>query len=402
MVAKRQKFLIALAGLIALGLNACATADAQRGAQSAGPVATPIGAGSTSDTGPQPNQPVMPPPLRPGERPPQFVVFSWDGAAEDGNAQFSRFLEVGRQHKVPQTFFLTGLYVLPESNRNQYAPPKNPVGSSAIGWVSDETVHRTIQLVGTAWLEGHEIGTHFNGHYCGSKGGDHWSEQDWTTEINEFKKFATSWRTNTGRTDLPSWPFDINKEVVGGRPPCLQGQKTLLPAAKKAGFRYDASSAGGRQIWPRKKEGLWNFELQSIPVGDGKQTLSMDYNIMYTQSKDNTKGDPAKHDQWRGEATQAFRAGLNRAYYGNRAPLFIGNHFEQWNGGIYMDAVETSMIEMCSKPEVHCVTFRQLADWLDGQDPALLDRLGTVNVGKVGDWPAPPPTASGKASAVAS
>ena len=32
--------------------------------------------------------------------------------------------------------------------------------------------------------------------------------------------------------------------------------------------------------------------------------------------------------------------GFDRAYNGNRAPLIIGNHFESWNGGTYMRAVE--------------------------------------------------------------
>lgn len=44
------------------------------------PTPKAIGDGSTADTGPQPNQPDKPVPLQPGETPPQFVVFSWDGA----------------------------------------------------------------------------------------------------------------------------------------------------------------------------------------------------------------------------------------------------------------------------------------------------------------------------------
>ncbi|NEE20959.1 hypothetical protein G3M58_82680, partial [Streptomyces sp. SID7499] len=35
-----------------------------------------IGDGSTADTGKQPNQPQAPVPLEPGQKPPQFVIFS--------------------------------------------------------------------------------------------------------------------------------------------------------------------------------------------------------------------------------------------------------------------------------------------------------------------------------------
>lgn len=50
--------------------------------------AKPIGDGSTSYTGKQPHQPDAPVPLEPGQTPPQFVVFSWDGAGEVGNGLF--------------------------------------------------------------------------------------------------------------------------------------------------------------------------------------------------------------------------------------------------------------------------------------------------------------------------
>src|SRR5690348_18249544 len=52
------------------------SADGSAAPSSAG--AVPIGDGSTSDTGPQPHQPVAER-LKPGQRPPQFVIFSWDG-----------------------------------------------------------------------------------------------------------------------------------------------------------------------------------------------------------------------------------------------------------------------------------------------------------------------------------
>src|SRR3954467_3592841 len=48
-----------------------------------------IGDGSTADTGDQPHQPV-PDRLEPGQIPPQFVVFSWDGAANLETGLFPR------------------------------------------------------------------------------------------------------------------------------------------------------------------------------------------------------------------------------------------------------------------------------------------------------------------------
>ncbi|MFJ9028244.1 hypothetical protein ACIRQP_06915 [Streptomyces sp. NPDC102274] len=349
-----------------------------------------IGDGSTSDTGKQPNQPAAPVPLEPGQTPPQFVIFSWDGAGEVGNGLFPRFLELAKNHDAAMTFFLSGLYLLPESKKTLYRPPNNPVGASDIGYLTDGHIKETLKNVRQAWLDGHEIGTHFNGHFCAGSGtvGD-WTPQQWRSEIDQAVSFVTEWRTNSGWTDLDPLPFDYRKELTGGRTPCLLGQENLLPTAKKLGWRYDASSPGGTQRWPDKKLDIWDFPLQQVPFpGHSFEVLSMDYNMLANQSKNSTNGMTSRYADWREQATNAYLGGFQRAYESNRAPFFIGNHFEQWNGGIYMDAVEEALKGMAGKKDVRLVSFRQLTDWLDVQDPAVLDKLRTLEVGQApaGGW----------------
>ena len=126
---------------------------------------------------------------------------------------------------------------------------------------------------------------------------------------------------------------------------------------------------------------LWAVDLQSIPfAGRSGQVLSMDYNLMYNQSK-TPNGDASKRAQWQQEATNTYLAGFTRAYEGNRAPLIIGNHFEDWNGGIYMKAVEAAMRKMATYPDTRFVSFRQLCDYLDAQDPATLAKLRKLPIG---------------------
>lgn len=356
--------------------------------------ARPIGDGSTSDAGPQPHQPPAPRRLEPGETPPQFVIFSWDGAGEVGNGLFPRFRELARDHGATMTFFLSGLYLLPESKKSLYRPPNNPIGASDIGYLTDEHIKDTLKNLREAWLAGHEIGTHFNGHFCGGSGSvARWTPEQWRSEIDQAKDFVKKWRTNTGFTDIDPLPFDYDKELVGGRTPCLLGQDNLLPTARKLGWRYDASSPGGRQMWPRKKMGVWDFPLQGIPFpGHSFEVLSMDYNILANQSKNSTKGPPANYPRWREQATEAYVKGFERAYETNRAPFFVGNHFEQWNGGIYMDAVEEALKRIADekREDVRLVSFRQFTDWLDAQDPKVLAKLQGLGVGTgpTGGWKA--------------
>jgi hypothetical protein len=322
----------------------------------------------------------------PGQAPPQFVVFSWDGAGEDSRRLFSRFRAVAQANSASMTYFLSGVYALQQSHRMAYQPPQHARGASDIPLLSDSQIAVTMQEVRLAWLNGSEIGTHFNGHFCGPRGGASWTVQEWASELRQARQFIADWRTNTGFTSTPPLPFDANREIIGGRAPCLAGQKNLVPAEAAAGFRYDASSPGGLQVWPGKLDGLWNFPLQALPVpGIKSEILSMDYNFMANQSKV-TQGDPAKFPLWQKQTRDAFVGGFNRANTTNRAPLFIGNHFENWNGGIYMKAVEDAVSTICSKPDVYCVSFRQLADWMDRQDPTRLTALRTLGVGQDADW----------------
>ncbi|MER7511122.1 hypothetical protein ABTX82_22580 [Streptomyces lavendulae] len=345
-----------------------------------------LGDGSTSNIGPQPGQ-LKPEKLKPGEKPPQFVVFSWDGALEGDDHLFSHFRQVAKDSKAHMTFFLTGIYLLPDGKKMLYRPPQHAQGASAISYPTVPHVKTTLEQLRGAWADGDEIGSHFNGHFCGPKGGGDWSVDEWKSEIDQQYSFMKNWKTNTGFTKEAPLPFDPDREMVGGRAPCLEGQKNLLTAIKPYGWRYDASSSGDFQMWPSKQQDIWNFPLQLVPLqGKESQVLSMDFNFLYNQSGDSTQGDPTKFASWQAQTRMSYLNGFNRVYNGSRAPMFIGNHFEDWNGGIYMKAVEDVMRDVCPRQEVRCVSFRELADWLDVQDPKVLAQLRMLDPAQAPDW----------------
>ncbi|MFF8942582.1 hypothetical protein ACF1A5_09985 [Streptomyces sp. NPDC014864] len=352
------------------------------GAPAPGSVVRLIGDGSTAYTGAQPHLP-RPERLEPGRKPPQFVVFSWDGAGEDRQKLFSHFRKVAKANNATMTYFLSGVYLLPKDRRDLYRPPQHEPGSSEIGFNDEKGITDTVKQLRLAWLEGNEIGTHFNGHFCGENGGvGQWSVEEWKSEIAQAKEFVKTWKTNTGLRDAAPLPFDYDKELVGARTPCLEGQKNFMKAARDLGFRYDTSGVNN-QVWPRKKYGLWDLSMQLVPFpGHTYEQLTMDYNFMVNQSGTLTQGDPDKFDYWGDQMRDGLLKGFYRAYDGNRAPLVIGNHFESWNGGTYMRAIDEVVEQVCNKPDVRCVSFRQLADWLDAQDPQTLAKLRGLGVGE--------------------
>ncbi|WP_199573533.1 hypothetical protein [Streptomyces murinus] len=387
-----------VAGYLALSRpdDTTPTAASGKGGKAGGPTPSPtatwdgkthvLGDGSTSDTGPQKGT-LKPVPLKPGEKPPQFVVFSWDGALEGDDHLFSHYREMAKEYNAHMTFFLTGIYLLPKSKKDLYHGPMHEAGDAAIDYPTDEHIRTTLEQLRLAYEQGNDIGTHFNGHFCGAKGGGDWSVQQWKSEIDQFYSFVENWKTNTGYKDIAPLPFDFKQEVTGGRAPCLEGQPNLLKAIKNYGWRYDASSPGDFQIWPAKKDGVWDFPLQMLPYENGKfQGLSMDFNFLYNQSNGETDGDPAKYAQWEQQTVDSYMAGFNRVYYGSRAPLFIGNHFEHWNGSIYMKSIDQIIPKICTKKGVKCVSFKELADWMDVQKPSTLAALRSLDPAQSPDW----------------
>lgn len=237
-----------------------------------------IGDGSTAYTGAQPHLP-RPERLKPGQKPPQFVVFSWDGAGEDSQKLFSHFREVAKENNATMTYFLSGVYMLPTEKRDLYNPPQHSPGRSDIGFNDEQGIADTVKQLRLAWQEGNEIGTHFNGHFCGAGGGvGEWSVEEWKEEISQAKQFVKTWKTNTGMKNAAPLPFDYEKELIGARTPCLEGQKNFMKAASQMGFRYDSSGVNN-QVWPSKKEGLWDLSMQLVPFpGHSYEQLTMDYN----------------------------------------------------------------------------------------------------------------------------
>jgi len=357
------------------GGGTSATGPEPSGAASAEPSGS---ASAKPSESPSPAKPPQPPVFTPvrlaaGQRPPQFVVLSFDGA---GNHDlFQHYLSVAERNKARFTFFLTGTYLLPEDLRTQYLPPGKSPGSSAVGFAAREAFPNRISDLTQAWSAGHEIGTHFNGHFCDAAGVGTWDAAAWRSEITQFNDFVDNWQARLGAPVLEPLPFD-HTEVVGGRTPCLAGKRDqMLPVFKEFGYRYDASDPGQLR-WPvLLPAGLWQFPLQAVNrAGTDKKNLSMDYNFYVNQSggKDVT-GDAARAVEQ--QTYDSLLNAYNAVYAGNRAPFFVGSHFNEWSEGAYKNALTRFADTVCTQPDTQCISNRDLADWLEAQDPAVLAAL---------------------------
>ncbi len=304
--------------------------------------------------------------------PPQFVVMAFDGSYSlpmwQNTLDFSQSM-LAEGHPVHFTYFLSGVYFLNFRKAAIYQPPLKPAGTSLIGFgLSNLDIEQRVAYVNRAILEGHEIGSHANGHFTGAK----WSGKDWQQEFSQFNKLIFHIVENNGVSASDASRYTINLEpsdVIGFRAPELGNDASLWPALKDNGFLYDTSLTGKPDAWPKKLfNGLWEFPLASIPYASStRNLLSMDYNFYFKQSggKDVTKKGDAKWDQFYNDTYTSYLNYFEKNYQGNRAPVFIGSHFSEWNDGVYWEAMKNFGATVCAKPEVKCVSFKELMEYLN-------------------------------------
>jgi hypothetical protein len=285
---------------------------------------------------------------------------------------------IGARAKAHFTFFLSGVYLLTPFHASRYQGPHHQVGASDIGYLPTPAggaptpyLRDLLGQIADGYREGHEVATHFNGHFCAPRAGSvgSWSSDDWAWELDQFKNLLSNVNQNNQLDPPMILPFGP-AEIVGTRTPCLEGRlKSLYPVLADHGFRYDASQSASEGRWPQRSQGLWAFPLASVPLsGHRTHVLSMDYNLYVNQS--GAKDVPApRQPEIESEAYATFMGYFDRAYRGNRAPISIAAHFTHWNGSAYLNAVTRFVDDVCGRPQVRCVSYRELADWLDSRPP---------------------------------
>ena len=96
----------------------------------------------------------------------------------------------------------------------------------------------------------------------------------------------------------------------------------------------------------------------------------MDYNFFVAHSR--AVYDPRRYEMVREQMLQTYLQYFKSNYAGNRAPLHIGHHFMNYGGGAYHEALKSFARAVCGLPEVRCVTYAKLADFMDQQNSETL------------------------------
>jgi len=303
--------------------------------------------------------------IAPDKKPFQYVVFAFDGSRS--LKKWRETLDFAKSMKMAGspihfTYFINAIYLVPEAHKHIYKPPPHKENkNSIIGYGSTNAeIGERITLINEAYQSGHEIGSHGVGHLPGYN----WGVVDWKNEFAQFASILERSRKGIDTTVPLAVPAS---KIIGFRAPNLVINNSLYKTLDELGYMYDASRISKMGIWPQKIGTHWEMPLASIPYDEKYKTVSMDYNFYFLDSKakdtikKNTSAWQKKHDKM----LAAYMNYFNTNYNSNRAPVFIGHHFTDWNDGLYWSVMQKAAKAMCSKPYVRCTTYKETMDYLD-------------------------------------
>ena len=308
----------------------------------------------------------------------QYVILSFDGSRSldmwKETRQFAKDMNA-KGKPLHFTYFINPIYLITkETAKNVYQPPRGKMGDSMIGYAdSEQDVKDRVEQINLAYSEGNEVGSHNVGHFNGSK----WSYEEWLQESNSFDSIVNNVQKNNPDVTIQPWAFNIS-EVKGFRAPELGVNNDLYKVLSDKKYLYDASGIRLPSKYPfRDKGGVWHIGLGIIKMkdlhsglsdnGGSHYVLSMDYNFWMLQShvKNVAKKGTPLWDNFYSEVKDAYVDYFNNNYEGNHAPVVIGHHFSSWNDGVYWEAMKSFAEDVCGRPKVKCVTFREYTDYLN-------------------------------------
>lgn len=293
------------------------------------------------------------PPAAPAPaKPKQAVIISFDSARDI--SQWKRSRALAARTGAHFTYFVSCVFLLSPETRKEYTAPGKTSGKSNIGFAaSKQEVTERLEQIRFAVSEGHDIGSHGCGHFDGKD----WSKADWLSEFGSFSHILENAYSINAIAPEPAGWRDIARKVVGFRAPYLSANEALYRVLPKAGFLFDASGVSRGPALPPTGNGITRFSLPQIPEGPRpRPVIAMDYNLYVRHSGGFER--PSKAAEFANRTYDAFRAAFDTQYQGKRIPLELGFHFTLMNDGAYWNALERFAGEVCTKPDVECISYR--------------------------------------------
>ena len=331
-------------------------------------------------------------------RPPQFVMLAFDNCDNLSTwSQVSAYLtdmNSIQKDRLRFTFFLSGVGLITDAAKSKYETPDGRHGASKIGFGGSQAdVLKRIGFINKLARDGNEIASHAVGHFDGTD----WTSEQWLHEIAQYNTILTNLSDIDGFTGSQRQQAQLAflpKDMKGFRAPYLAGGSKLISALDTSGYVYDTSDTNQGwepTTWPQRytvnhRPGPWNFGLSFVTAkGIPGKLPAMNYNFCFHQDDECPESYPAstRHaDEDAKIMLDSYVDAFVTNYNGNRAPIHIGHHFEQYRGGAYQRALFNFAKKVCGLKEVKCVTYKELAAYMSALPAGGRDQLQRGNFPK--------------------
>ena len=145
--------------------------------------------------------------------------------------------------------------------------------------------------------------------------------------------------------------------VKGERTPCLEGHaEELFPALIAHNMTYDSSFTETGISWPKKSPQyeIWRLghgrpSRSTAPASSRSPWITTSITRSATPTSEGVT--PAQSDADSAQVQATYNDMYNATFNGNRAPLILGNHFNEWNNSAYENALTDFVLSKCGQPD---------------------------------------------------
>jgi len=271
------------------------------------------------------------------------VVVTFDGGKSA--YRWKDILNFSKKNNVKCTFFVSGVYFIPDAQSNTYIDPRDcsKRGNSIIGFGgTQKEVNERIALIKEAVAEGHDVESHLNGHFDGTR----WTKAMWLKEFDEYSTItAPCLPRKAEHVRFPSLTYNSNVYSV-------MAQYNI----KSITSVYSKDTADFIKINVMNSGNLYTLYEFPIPVKteNGTRLIMMDYNFFQYDTIHHVDSAKAQSDM-----TAMYLAEADTCFKEHR-PFFMSHHFTNFNHAAYWQAMKSVIQTLNNTYHVQYLTVSDL------------------------------------------
>lgn len=272
------------------------------------------------------------------------VIVSFDSCKQV--SLWNKLLDFASKYGVKYTFFVSGVYFLPDKDAFQYVHPADPnkKGESVIrfGGTEQEVADRK-SVVLKAASEGHDIQNHLCGHFDGASS---WTESMWRSEFGQFNNMVSFLPRPTHHIRFPYLLHNSDVLPVLKENSVYTATSVIQKNIHNVSDFFRISPDNDKDAFEFIEFPIWFIRSLNVPL--------FDFNLYELSLEKKFDADTARKQMvasYLDEAARCLETG---------SPLFISHHFWDYHKGAYIEALKDSLVLLKERYDASFITVSDL------------------------------------------